>query len=93
MLLPDVALLATDGISVNCEVSAAPSSTSIAYGRPGQALPTGWTHSRRARLHAAVLRLPDISRVDLRRGVAMLFGLSTQETAYQREAPRLHLPS
>ena len=63
-------------------------------GRPGQALPTGWDaipgargctpQSCGFRDHFAELK---------RLGVAALYGLSTQDTAYQREAAeRLHLP-
>jgi peroxiredoxin len=63
-------------------------------GRPGQASPTGWDgipgargctpQSCGFRDHFAELK---------RLGVAQLFGLSTQDTDYQREAvERLHLP-
>jgi peroxiredoxin len=63
-------------------------------GRPGQALPAGWDATPGARGctpqscgfrdHFAELK---------RLGVDGLFGLSTQDTAYQREAvERLHLP-
>ena len=94
--LPDVALPATDGTSVNL---AKLKGRTVVYvyprtGRPGQALPTGWDaipgargctpQSCGFRDHFAELK---------RLGVAALFGLSTQDTAYQREAAeRLHLP-
>ncbi len=94
--LPDVALPATDGTSVNL---ATLKGRTVVYvyprtGRPGQALPTGWDaipgargctpQSCGFRDHFAELK---------RLGVAALFGLSTQDTAYQREAAgRLHLP-
>ena len=96
MRLPDVALAATDGTSVNL---AKLKGRTVVYvyprtGRPGQALPTGWDaipgargctpQSCGFRDHFAELK---------RLGVAALFGLSTQDTAYQREAAeRLHLP-
>lgn len=96
MKLPDIPLASTDGAQVN--LSKLPGRT-IVYvyprtGRPGQALPTGWDaipgargctpQSCGFRDHFAELR---------RLGVAALYGLSTQDTAYQREAvERLHLP-
>lgn len=94
--LPDLALPATDGASVNL---ARLNGHTVVYiyprtGRPGQALPTGWDDIPGARGctpqscgfrdHFAELK---------RLGVAQLYGLSTQDTAYQREAAeRLHLP-
>src|SRR5690242_13102298 len=94
--LPDLALAATDGTSVNL---ARLKGRSVVYiyprtGRPGQALPTGWDEIPGARGctpqscgfrdHFAELK---------RLGVAHLYGLSTQTTDYQREAAeRLHLP-
>jgi len=96
MQLPDIALTATDGVQVN--LSQLPGRT-IVYvyprtGRPGQALPTGWDaipgargctpQSCGFRDHFAELK---------RLGADALFGLSTQDSAYQREAAeRLHLP-
>ena len=94
--LPDLALTATDGTSVN--LSRLKGRTVVyAYprtGRPGQALPEGWDaipgargctpQSCAFRDHYAELRAL---------GVGHLFGLSTQDTEYQREAvARLHLP-
>jgi peroxiredoxin len=94
--LPDFALPATDGSSVHL---ARLTGRTIVYiyprtGRPGQATPTGWDaipgargctpQSCSFRDHFAELK---------RLGVAQLYGLSTQDTAYQREAvERLHLP-
>lgn len=94
--IPRTALAATDGTSV--DLAQLPGRTVIyAYpmtGRPGVALPEGWDMMPGARgctpqscsfrdHHAELTAL----------GVANLFGLSTQDTSYQREAAeRLHLP-
>ncbi|MGB9365750.1 MAG: peroxiredoxin [Xanthobacteraceae bacterium] len=94
--LPDVALPATNGSTGNLGRL---TGRTVVYiyprtGRPGQALPTGWDaipgargctpQSCGFRDHFAELK---------RLGVAQLYGLSTQDTAYQREAvERLHLP-
>src|SRR5437763_15980335 len=94
--LPDLALPATDGATVNL---ARLKGRTVVYiyprtGRPGQALPTGWDaipgargctpQSCSFRDHFAELK---------QLGVAQLFGLSTQDLDYQREAvERLHLP-
>jgi peroxiredoxin len=96
MRVADVALPATDGARVDLSKL---DGRTILYiyprtGRPGQALPTGWDgipgargctpQSCGFRDHAAELT---------RLGVAHLYGLSTQDTAYQQEAARrLHLP-
>lgn len=96
MRLPDIALAATDGTMVNLSKLAG---RTVLYiyprtGRPGVDLPTGWDDIPGARGctpqscgfrdHAGELQ---------RLGVAHLFGLSTQDTAYQQEAvSRLHLP-
>ena len=94
--LPDIALPATDGSTVNLACLEGRTAVYIypRTGRPGQALPTGWDaipgargctpQSCSFRDHFAELK---------RLGVAQLYGLSTQDTAYQREAvERLHLP-
>jgi peroxiredoxin len=96
MRLPDIALPATDGAQVN--LSKLPGRTVVYVyprtGRPGQALPTGWDaipgargctpQSCGFRDHFAELK---------RLGVDALCGLSTQDSAYQREVvERLHLP-
>ena len=94
--LPDIALRATDGTMVNLSRLAG---RTVVYvyprtGKPGQPLPTGWDaipgargctpQSCAFRDHFAELK---------QLGVARLFGLSTQDIDYQREAvERLHLP-
>src|SRR5260221_1897207 len=96
MQLPEVALQATDGTQVDLARLAG---RTVVYiyprtGRPGVALPDGWDaipgargctpQSCSFRDHFAELNAL---------GVAHLYGLSTQDTAYQREAvERLHLP-
>jgi peroxiredoxin len=94
--VPDVALAATDGSSVNLSRL---SGRTIVYayprtGEPGKPAIDGWDAIPGARgctpqscafrdHHAALAEL----------GVAQLFGLSTQDTDYQGEAvARLHLP-
>jgi peroxiredoxin len=96
MTMPEVALPATDGRTV--DLSKLPGRTVVyAYprtGKPGVPNPAGWDmipgargcspQSCGFRDHFAELQ---------RLGVAQLFGLSTQDTAYQAEAAaRLHLP-
>src|SRR5262249_25061228 len=96
MALPDVTLAATDGARVN--LPRLPGRTVVYIypraGRPGQALPTGWNgipgargctpQSCSFRDHFDELRSL---------GVRQLYGLSTQDSDYQREAvERLHLP-
>jgi peroxiredoxin len=96
MRLPAIALPTTDGAKVDL---AALAGRTVVYvyprtGRPGVALPEGWDgipgargctpQSCSFRDHFAELKAL---------GVAHLFGLSTQDTDYQREAAeRLHLP-
>jgi peroxiredoxin len=92
----DITLPATDGNQV---ALAALTGRTVVYayprtGRPGQALPTGWDdipgargctpQSCSFRDHFAELKAA---------GAAAVFGLSTQDSAYQREArDRLQLP-
>jgi peroxiredoxin len=94
--LPDIALPATDGGEVNL---AALRGRTVVYayprtGVPGQPLPEGWDampgargctpQSCAFRDHFAELKAL---------GVSQLYGISTQDTAYQKEAAeRLHLP-
>ena len=94
--LPSVSLAATDRSKV--DLSKLPGRTVLYIyprtGVPGQAPPDGWDRIPGARGctpqscsfrdHFAELK---------RLGVSRLYGLSTQDTAYQREAvERLHLP-
>jgi peroxiredoxin len=96
MRVPPLALAATDGTRI--DLSRLPSRTVVyAYpmtGRPGVALPEGWDaipgargctpQSCAFRDHFGELRSA---------GASAVFGLSTQDGAYQREAKdRLHLP-
>ena len=94
--LPNIALAATDGSSVNLSRR---TGRTVVYiyprtGRPGQALPTGWDGIPGARgctPQSCGFRdhFADLKRL----GVNQLYGLSTQTTDYQREAAeRLHLP-
>jgi len=94
--LPALGLTATDGSEIDLSALAG---RTVVYvyprtGRPGQDPPDGWDaipgargctpQSCSFRDHFAELR---------ERGVAHLFGLSTQDSEYQREAvERLHLP-
>jgi peroxiredoxin len=94
--LPTVSLAATDGSKVDLAKLAG---RTVVYiyprtGRPGQAMPTGWNgipgargctpQSCSFRDHFEELRAL---------GVRQLYGLSTQDSDYQREAvERLHLP-
>jgi len=94
--LPDIPLPATDGRMVSL---AALTGLSVVYaypmtGRPDQPLPDGWDMVPGARGCTPQACAFRDHAVDLRTlGVDHLFGLSTQETDYQREAAeRLHLP-
>jgi peroxiredoxin len=96
MKLPDVALRATDGSAVNLSKLAG-RTVVYAYprtGRPGQALPEGWDAIPGARgctPQSCAFRDHHAELTTL--GVARVFGLSTQDPDYQREAvERLHLP-
>src|SRR3954466_6275272 len=94
--LPSIALASTNGSQVDLSTL---KGRTVVYiyprtGRPGQAMPDGWDaipgargctpQSCSFRDHFAELK---------RLGVAHLYGLSTQDLDYQREAvERLHLP-
>jgi peroxiredoxin len=96
LMLPKVALPATDGTSV--KLSDVPGRVAVYVypmtGKPGVALPQGWDEIPGARGctpqscafrdHFGELRSA---------GITAVFGLSTQDTAYQQEVvSRLHLP-
>ncbi len=94
--LPSVELLATDGQRIDLATLAG---RTVVYiyprtGQPGQPLPTGWDAIPGARgctPQSCAFRdhYADIKAL----GVAHLFGLSTQDSDYQREAAdRLRLP-
>lgn len=94
--LPDLALPATSGATVNL---AKLTGRTVVYiyprtGVPGVALPTGWDAIPGARgCTPQSCGFRDHFGELKRLGVAQLYGLSTQDTAYQTEAAsRLHLP-
>ena len=96
MKLADIALPATDGAHVNLSKL---KGRTVVYiyprtGVPGQALPTGWDGIPGARgCTPQSCSFRDHFGELKRLGVAQLYGLSTQDTAYQQEAVmRLHLP-
>jgi len=99
--LPDIPLAATDGTEVSlARLSRAEPSRPVvvfAYpmtGRPDTPLPAGWNEIPGARgCTPQSCAFRDHHADLLAAGVAAVFGLSTQDTAYQREAAcRLHLP-
>ena len=96
MRLPSIPLPATDGKTV--DLSALSGRTVVyAYprtGRPGVENPTGWDSIPGARgCTPQTCAFRDHFSELQRLGAKHVFGLSTQETAYQREAAeRLHLP-
>jgi peroxiredoxin len=96
MTLPDIALAATSGPAVNLSKVKGRSVvyTSPRTGVPGVANPDGWDMIPGARGCTPQSCSFRDHAVDLTAlGVNQLFGLSTQDTAYQREASeRLHLP-
>lgn len=94
--LPAITLTATDGRSI--DLSTLPGRTAVytypMTGRPGVALPEGWDMIPGARgCTPQSCAFRDHFAELLAAGAANVFGLSTQDTAYQREAAdRLHLP-
>src|SRR4051812_5199142 len=94
--LPSIALSATDGSIV--DLSRPPGRTIVfAYprtGRPGVPNPSGWDMIPGARGCSPQSCAFRDHYAELKRfGVSQVFGLSTQDTDYQREAAeRLHLP-
>ncbi|HEX9686027.1 MAG TPA: peroxiredoxin [Burkholderiales bacterium] len=96
MKLPSVALPSTRGHAVNLSGLAG---TTVIYiyprtGRPDQEMLTGWNEIPGARgCTPQSCAFRDHYEELKRAGAAQVFGLSTQDTAYQREAAeRLHLP-
>jgi peroxiredoxin len=94
--LPAVPLPATDGAAVDLSSLAG---RTVVYiyprtGVPGQPLPEGWDAIPGARgCTPQSCSFRDHFKDLMQLGVARVFGLSTQDTAYQREAAeRLHLP-
>lgn len=94
--LPSMSLLATDGTQV--DLASLPG-RAVVYvyprtGVPGQSLPTGWDNIPGARgCTPQSCGFRDHFAELTALGVTHLYGLSTQDTAYQREAAaRLHLP-
>lgn len=93
---PDVTLAASDGSQVNL---ARLSGRTVVYiyprtGRPGQALPTGWNAIPGARgCTPQSCSFRDHFDELKSLGVRQVYGLSTQDSDYQREVvERLHLP-
>jgi peroxiredoxin len=95
MRLPSIPLASTAGESV--DLSALPGK-SVVYcypmtGRPGRDLPQGWDEIPGARGCTPQSCAFRDHHEELRALGAKVFGLSTQDTEYQREAAeRLHLP-
>ena len=96
MTLPDLTLAATDGSQVNLSKL---KGRTVVYiyprtGVPGVDLPPGWNDIPGARgCTPQSCSFRDHFGELKRLGVAQLYGLSTQDTAYQQEAAtRLHLP-
>jgi len=97
MQVPDVALPATDGTHVTL-AKAAGRAIVFAYPRTGEpgkiALVDDWDMIPGARgCTPQTCAFRDLHQMLIEAGTARVFGLSTQDSAYQREAAeRLHLP-
>ena len=95
MRLPSVSLMSTAGDQVDLS---ALTGTTIVYcypltGRPDQNLPPGWDEIPGARGCTPQSCAFRDHHAELRELGARVFGLSAQDTAYQREASgRLHIP-
>ena len=95
--LPAVTLPATDGTDVTLDRLGAGRTILYAYpltGRPGTDLPDDWDAIPGARgCTAEACAFRDHHADLLAAGASAVYGLSTQDTGYQREAvDRLHLP-
>jgi peroxiredoxin len=96
--MPAVALRSTDGATVSLDALAPGRTVVYAYpmtgGGPGVELPADWDAIPGARgCTAEACAFRDHHADLLAAGASAVFGLSTQDTAYQREAvERLHLP-
>ncbi|GEK20606.1 peroxiredoxin [Cellulomonas xylanilytica] len=95
--LPALGLPATDGSTVTLDTLGPGRTVLYAYpltGRPGTDLPDDWDAIPGARgCTAEACAFRDHHADLLAAGAAAVYGLSTQDTAYQREAvERLHLP-
>lgn len=94
--VPDISFAATDGSAVS--LALLPGRTVVYVypltGRPGAALPDGWDEIPGARgCTPQSCAFRDHYGALLASGADRVFGLSTQDTDYQREAAdRLHLP-
>jgi peroxiredoxin len=93
--LPDIGLKSTNGVEVNLARLAG---TLVLYcypmtGQPNVALPSGWDDIPGARgCTPQTCAYRDLNQ-DMQRLGATIFGISTQDCAYQLEmAQRLHLP-
>jgi peroxiredoxin len=96
LLVPSLPLLATDGNRLDLSSL---SGRTVVYcypktGRPGQPLPDGWDSIPGARgCTTQACSFRDHYQELRQAGANQIFGLSTQDTEYQREAmERLHLP-
>ncbi|MFJ6945489.1 peroxiredoxin [Streptomyces wuyuanensis] len=97
LALPPVALTGTGGGEVRLDRLGAGRTVVYVYpltGRPGTEQPEGWDGIPGARgCTAEACAFRDHHRELLAAGAAGVFGLSSQDTAYQREVTeRLHLP-
>ena len=95
-VIPPLSLPATTGVLVRLDQSSTPWTVVYAYprtGEPGKDSPSGWDDIPGARGCTPQNCAFRDHYAELRSLGASVFGLSTQETAYQQEmSARLHLP-